>query len=65
MIRLIKVISGPLITERGCRSVVTQIYGSCVWLVCSGLRKYALKTLFSYKGWMIEARGISHYIDVY
>ncbi|XP_022689348.1 carnitine O-palmitoyltransferase 1, muscle isoform-like [Varroa jacobsoni] len=39
------------------RSVATLIYGSCVWLVCSGLRKYALKTLFSYKGWMIEARG--------
>ncbi|OQR67556.1 carnitine O-palmitoyltransferase 1 [Tropilaelaps mercedesae] len=39
------------------RSVATLIYGSCVWLVCSGLRKYALKALFNYKGWMIETRG--------
>lgn len=34
-----------------------QIYGSCVWLICSGLRKYALKALFNYKGWMTEVRG--------
>ncbi|XP_003737934.1 carnitine O-palmitoyltransferase 1, liver isoform [Galendromus occidentalis] len=39
------------------RSVATLIYGGCVWIVCSGLRKYALKILFQYKGWMDEKRG--------
>ena len=33
------------------------VFASGTWLVIVGVRKYSLQALFSYHGWMYEARG--------
>lgn len=39
------------------KTLSTFIFGSTLWLGCMMMRKYSLKSLFMYKGWMFERRG--------